>query len=143
MISKKNRIKTNIHKLQQFEAIFQLELFNRFEALSEEETTFENMTNIMKEECTKINEAEELQQDYIDPNKDESKDKIIQELDMRRKKLRKKTDKTSDEKIEYCELNKTVKKLRRQRARQRRREQIIQLLERGKGPKDLQKNGKK
>ena len=61
---------------------------------------------------------------------------------MRRKKLRNKTDKTRDEKIEYCELNKAVKKLRRQGARQRRKEQIILPLERGKGPETYRKREK-
>jgi len=142
MIKRKKQIRTNLNMLKKHEGIFQLELFNRFEMLAEEEVNIERLGNILEEESTKIHKAEEfITQDIEDEGTTQKK--IIEDLDEKRKKLRNKSNKTTTEKVEYCELNKTVKKLRRQRARQRKKEQIINIIESGKGPKGTHQTGKK
>ena len=63
----------------------------------------------------------------------------IEELDMKRKKLREITNKTDAQKIDYQETVKLVRKKRRQRKRRKKREQIESILEIGKGPKQILK----
>ena len=55
--------------------------------------------------------------------------------------LRKRDNKSTIEKIEYAELNKTVKKKRRTRARRKRKEFITKILEMKRGPKETRKDG--
>ena len=55
--------------------------------------------------------------------------------------LRKKDNKSTTEKIEYAELNKTVNKKRRTRARRKRKEFITKILEMKRGPKETRKDG--
>ena len=54
-----------------------------------------------------------------------------------------KENKTTEEKIKYTELNKTVKKKRRAKARRKRKEFVLRILEGKKGPKELYKHGRK
>ena len=53
-----------------------------------------------------------------------TEDKEIEHLEDRRKDLRKNEDKSQREKIEYTELNKTMKKKRRQRSRKKRTDHV-------------------
>ena len=62
--------------------------------------------------------CEERQRERKEHN---AEDKEIEELETRRKMLRKRDNKSTTEKIEYAELNKTVKKKRRTRARRKRK----------------------
>ena len=57
--------------------------------------------------------------------------------------MRKKEDRSQREKIEYTELNKTVKKKRRQRSRKKRTEHVETILQSGRGPKHVYKGGPK
>lgn len=66
-------------------------------------------------------------------------DKLIENLDMKRKKLREIQDKTPIQKVEYTELVKTVRKKRRQRSRRKRKEQVESILASGRGPKHITK----
>ena len=47
------------------------------------------------------------------------------------------------EKIDYTELNKTVKKKRRQRSRQKRTDHVETILQSGREPKHIYKRGPK
>ena len=70
-----------------------------------------------------------------------AEDKEIEELKTRIKMLRKRDNKSTTEKIEYAELNKTVNKKRRTRARRKRKEFITKILEMKRGPKETRKDG--
>ncbi|GFS12627.1 xanthine dehydrogenase [Elysia marginata] len=70
-------------------------------------------------------------------------DQEIEQLEAKRKELRCKENKTTAEKIEYTEINKTVKKKRRAKPRQRRKDLVISVLEQKRGPKQTHKNGNK
>ena len=62
----------------------------------------------------------------------------IENLDKKRKELRKKKpNKTLKDKVEYAELNKVAKKKRRTRARRERKELILETLEARKGPRQI------
>ncbi|GFS04235.1 endonuclease-reverse transcriptase [Elysia marginata] len=67
-------------------------------------------------------------------------DQEIKQLEAKRKEMRCKENKTTTEKIEYTEINKTVKKKRRAKARQRRKDLVIYVLEQKRGPKQTHKN---
>ena len=66
---------------------------------------------------------------------------MIEELDNKRKALHKKENKTVIERIEYTELNKVVKKKRRKRDRTKRKDLITKIIESGKGPREINKQG--
>ncbi|GFO32255.1 endonuclease-reverse transcriptase [Plakobranchus ocellatus] len=68
-----------------------------------------------------------------------TEDKVIEQLKQRRKELRKKDNKTRAERVEYSEVNKTVKKKRRARARRKRKDFVISILQQRKGPKETHK----
>ena len=60
-----------------------------------------------------------------------TEDQEIKQLEDRRKELRKKEDRSQREKVEYTELNKTVKKKRRQRSGKKRTDHIETILQSG------------
>ncbi|GFN92475.1 RNA-directed DNA polymerase (reverse transcriptase) domain containing protein [Plakobranchus ocellatus] len=66
-------------------------------------------------------------------------DKVIEQLEQRRKELRMKDNKTRAERVKYSEVNKTVKKKRRARARRKRKDVVISILQQRKGPKETHK----
>ena len=57
--------------------------------------------------------------------------------------MRKKEDRSQREKMEYTELNKMVKKKRRQRSRKKRTDHVEAILQSGRGPKHIYKGGPK
>ena len=116
--------------------MFQLSLHNRFDALKEEPSSIETLNKTIREAAKEV--CEELQRERKEQN---AEDKAIEELETRRKMLRKRDNKSTTEKIEYAELNKTVKKKRRTRARRKRKESITKILEMKRGPKETRKDG--
>ena len=135
-IKKKKPMKVDIKLIKENVDAFQLELKNRFKALEEKTASIETLNTIVTEEIKKIEERKE------NVKKEKSQeDKDIEILDDKRKELRKKENKSIEEKLEYSELNKTVKKKRRARERRKRTEMIQNVIERGKGPKEIYKQG--
>ena len=100
-IKRKHVFKIDIKGLEKATTMFQLSLHNRFDALKEEPSSIETIREAAKEVC------EERQRERKEQN---AEDKEIEELETRRKMLRKRDNKSTTEKIEYAELNKTVKK---------------------------------
>ena len=91
-----------------------------------------------------MEEAKKVSLRKTRPVTEESEEeKTIKQLDNKRKTLFNKENKSSQEKIEYSELNKTVKKMRRNKARRKRREKVQRILEAGRGPKLANKNAPK
>ena len=93
----------------------------------------------MREESQRLSKAEKT------ITKDETQeDTTIKKLDEERKALRNKDVKSDREKIQYAELNITVKKMRRTRARRKKKEHVEKILASGRGPKEaLRGNGRK
>ena len=126
----------SVQKLNMAKEEFQLNLRNRFEALTNE-TDINTFSDIMKEEAKKLASGSKDK-----PQVEETpEDKEIQELDDKRKRLRNVEIKSNREKTEYAEIKKTVKKKRRIRARRKRKEHIEAVLVNGKGPKETMKTG--
>ena len=128
-IKKQKPFNINTQKLRGMKEIFEMSLKNRFEKL-EEEVTAHSFSEIVKEEANKL----------ASKTKDEApvlstEDKKIKQLEDRRKELRKKEDRSQREKIEYTELNKTVKKKCRQRSRKKGTDHVETILQSGRGPK--------
>ena len=71
---------------------------------------------------------------FTTSEKDPEIEKLEEEKQLR---VRAKENKTTEEKIKYTELNKTVKKKRRAKARRKRREFVLRILEEKKGPKEI------
>ena len=63
-----------------------------------------------------------------------TEDEEIKQLEDRRKELRKKEGRSQREKIEYTELNKTVKKKRRQKSRKKLTDHVETIPQSGRGP---------
>ena len=93
----------------------------------------------MREESQRLSKAEKT------ITKDETQeDTTIKKLDEERKALRNIDVKSDREKIQYAELNITVKKMRRTRARRKKKEHVEKILASGRGPKEaLRGNGRK
>ena len=104
--------KVNIKWLEQQKDVFQLSLSNRFKALQDEPASIETLHTTVQKEVTKIKGNRDTRELIKTP-----KDLEIEALDIKRKALKKKEAKTTAEKVEYTELNKTVKKKRRIRAK--------------------------
>ncbi|GFS20103.1 mRNA cap guanine-N7 methyltransferase-like [Elysia marginata] len=133
-IKKRKPLKIDARQLEKVTHTFQLNLQNRFEALRIEIIieipSIENLNDIITKS------AMELTEKPTETEKDiNEEDKIIEELERRRKELRKKEVKTTIDRVEYTELNKTVKKKRRARTRRKRKEFVLNILEQRKGPK--------
>ena len=103
----------DLQRLKASEDIFQLNLKNRFEGLVEEINT-NNLCEILREESQRLSKAKKT----ITKDKTQE-DRTIKKLDEERKALRNKGVKSNREIIQYAELNKTVKKMRRTRARRK------------------------
>ena len=128
-IKRKHVFKIDIKGLEKATTMFQLSLHNRFDALKEEPSSIETLNKTIREAAKEV--CEERQRERKEQN---AEDKEIEELETRRKMLRKRDNKSTTEKIEYTELNKTVKKKRRTRARRKRKEFITKILEMKRGP---------
>ena len=114
---------------------FEINLRNRFTSL-EGKLTLDGFNTIIEEESNKIQKEETPVRKKTTPE-----DKRIEEIGKKRKELHKKENKTKEEKIEYSELDKTVKKMKRERNRRKRKELITTILEKGKGPREIGKKG--
>ena len=106
------------------------------DALKEEPSSIETLNKTIREAAKEV--CEERQRERKEQN---AENKEIEELETRRKMLRKRDNKSTTEKIEHAELNKTVKKKRRTRARRKRKEFITKILEMKRGPKETRKDG--
>ena len=135
-IKRKHVFKIVIKGLEKATTMFQLSLHNRFDALKEEPSSIETLNKTIREAAKEV--CEERQRERKEQN---AEDKEIEELETRRKMLRKRDNKSTTEKIEYAELNKTIKKKRRTRARRKRKEFITKILEMKRGPKETRKDG--
>ena len=130
------RPEIDIKGLEKATTMFQLSLHNRFDALKEEPSSIETLNKTIREAAKEV--CGERQREKKEQN---AEDKEIEELETRRKMLRKRDNKSTTEKIEYAELNKTVKKKRRTRARRKRKEFITKILEMKRGPRETRKDG--
>ena len=109
----------------------------KFALLKENTPTIEELNEIISASIQELNEN--AMKTYTTSEKAPE----IEKLEEERKELRVKENKTTEEKIKYTELNKTVKKKRRAKARRKRREFVLRILEGKKGPKELYKHGSK
>ena len=100
--------------------------------------TARSFSEIMKEEANKLAGKTKEEAPVLS-----TKDQEIKQLEDRSKELRKKEDRSQREKIEYTELNKTVKKKHRQRSRKKRTDHVETILQSGRGPKHIYKGGPK
>ena len=98
--------------------------------------TASNFSEIMKEEANKSAGKTKEEPPVLS-----TEDREIKQLEDRRKELRKKEDRSQREKIEYTELNKTVKKKLRQRSRKKQTDHVETILQSGRGPKYIYKGG--
>ena len=103
----------NILKLKERKTDFQLELKNRFESLDIEnadiDTKFELISTTVAEAAKEIAPKERKVKIISE------EDKRIAKLDKKRKELREIENKTTQQKVEYTELVKTVRKKRREK----------------------------
>ena len=129
--------KVNTATLKANESTFQLSLKNRFAAL-EDLITIENFTEIVMEEAEKMSSGSKKTAIV-----ESDEDKTIKSLDNKRKLLFKKDSKTPQENIDYTELNKLVKNIRRTKARRKRKEHVQKELESGKGPRSANKKAQR
>ncbi|GFR79805.1 endonuclease-reverse transcriptase [Elysia marginata] len=114
-IKKRKPLKIDARQLEKVTHTFQLNLQKRFDTLRNEIPSIENLNDIITKS------AMELTEKPTETEKDiNEEDKIIEELERRRKELRKKEIKTAIDREEYTELNKTVKKKRSARTRRKR-----------------------
>ena len=100
--------------------------------------TARSFSEIMKEEANKLAGKTKEEAPVLS-----TEDQEIKQLEDRRKELRKKEGRSQREKIEYTELNKTVKKKCKQRSRKKRTDHVETILQRGRGPKHIYKAGPK
>lgn len=103
---KKSRI--NILRLREKSQDFQLELRNRFEFLDIENTGLDESYKIISDTVMEV--AAEIAPQEKQKKETTKEDKVIEDLDRRRKELREIQDKTKFQKIEYAKLVKTVRK---------------------------------
>ena len=144
-IKKQKPFNINTQKLRGMKEIFEVNLLKQtkqkaktnkqtkkgFEKL-EEEVTARSFSEIMKEEANKLASKTKEEPPVLS-----REDQEIKQLEDRRKELRKKEDRSQREKIEYTELNKTVKKKCRQRPRKKRTNHVQTILQSGRGPKHI------
>ena len=100
--------------------------------------TARSFSEIMKEEANKLAGRAKGEPPVLS-----REDQEMKKLEDRRKELRKKEDRSHREKIEYTQLNKTVKKKRRQRSQKKRTDHVETVLQSGRGPKHIYKWGPK
>ena len=129
----------NINSLCEVKEKFQIELENRFAALSISAKSIDELCETVT--STILDTATELapRRSKADTPITEE-DKNIKKWDEERKMLRNKSDRTDDEKVRLAWLHKTVRSKRRRRARKKKTELILRLLEKGKGPKALDRS---
>ncbi|KAK3790884.1 hypothetical protein RRG08_011097 [Elysia crispata] len=137
-IKKKKPLKINTRQLEKVAPSFQIKLKNKFDILRNEKPSIEVMNETIRK-CA----AEVVEKPNETKKEQNAEDKLIEELEQRRKELRRKDNKTGPERVEYIETNKTVKKKRRARARRKRKEFITKILEQKRGPKETNKYGNK
>ena len=132
--SKKKHI--DLSELSNKQIEFQLELSNRFstlEDLAQSDNTldkdYDDISNIIMEEAEKLAKSKKDK-----PSHPESCGEIKQ-LNDRRKALKPTRQHSKINQIEYTELNKTIRKLRRKKKREYRTRMVKEVLERNKGPK--------
>ena len=136
---KQKPFSVNTQKLRSMKEIFEINLNkkqknkNRSEKL-EKEVTARSFSELMKEEANKLGGKTKEEAPVLS-----TEDQEIKQLEDRRKELRKKEDRSHREKMVYTELNKTVKKKRRQRSRKKRRDRVETILQSGRGPKHTHK----
>ena len=133
----------NNQRLLENKEEFQLNIRNRFEILRGKETEIDErcieINNIIKEEATKLAKIDK-ETGKQDPTQEDIE---IHTLNKIRKTLRNKDKLSQYERIELCETSKLVKKKRRQRQRRRRSEKIESIIQKGRGPKQIDKNNNK
>ena len=136
-IHRKKAMKIDIQKIEADQSKFQIALNNRFALLNDNTPTIEELNEIISESIQEINgnATRAPTSPEIDPE--------IVRMEEERKQLREIENKTIEEIIKYTELNKTVKKKRRAKARRKRKEFILGILENKKGPKEIYKHGSK
>ena len=100
--------------------------------------TDRSFSKLMKEEANKL--AGKTKEE---PPVMSTEDQEINQLEDRRKELRQREDRSQRETIENTELNKTVKKKRRQRSRMKRTDHVEIILQSGRGPKHIYTGGPK
>ena len=136
-IHRKKALKIDIQNIKADQSKFQIALKNKFALLKENTPTIEELNEIISASI------QELNGNAMKTFTTSEKDPEIEKLEEERKQLRVKENKTTEEKIKHTELNKTVKKKRRAKARRKRREFVLRILEGKKGPKELYKHGSK
>ena len=136
-IKSKQRKKVNLLKLRERKEDFQIQLKNRFLILEDENLSIDQrcslITNITIEEAASVASPSKITKQKT------KEDTEIDQLNSKRKQLREKDSKSTSEKVEYAELVKTTRKKRRQRNRKRKEKHILNILEMGKGPKEINK----
>ena len=136
-IKKQKHFTINTQKLKSMKEIFEINL-KKPQGLTklEEGVTASSFSEIMKEEANKSASKTKEEPPVLS-----TEDREIKQLEDRRKELRKKEDRSQREKIEYTELNKTVKKKLRQRSRKKQTDHVETILQSGRGPKYIYKGG--
>ena len=134
-IKQQKPMKLKIDVLEAKRDEFEINLQNRFIAL-EGKLTLDAFNTMIEEESNTIQKEETPIRKKTTPE-----DKRIEEIDKKREELHKKENKTKEEKIEYSEIDETVKKMKRERNRRKRKELITTILEKGKGPREIGKKG--
>ena len=140
-IQKQKPHRLDLRVLEELAPPFRIELKNRFDTLKVEEPSIEKINTILRESMDTI--KNETQKSTI---KKSIEDTEIENLDKKRKELRKtnkQTNKALKDKVEYAELNKLVKKKRRTRSRTKRKELILETLEARKGSRQINKHRNK
>ena len=121
-----------LDRIKENKTEFQLEIKNRFEALSVSGDDIEDMNSnlikVLKEAAEKIGKS--------DGNRDNKYSKTTLELMKRRKTMQVKTKR---DEIERAELNKLINKRQRQERRKRNMDKIEETIRRGKSLKPIQR----
>ena len=118
-----------------------MKLRNRFECLNVEEAGIDESYKLISETVMEV--AAEIAPQGKKMKEITMEDKVIEQLDRKRKELREIQDKTKIQKVEYAELVKTVRKKRRQRSRRKRKEKIESILRSGRGAQHINKLNRK
>ena len=137
-ISRKRHI--DLGKLSEKQHQFQLELENRFSLLEDFvgdeplDDAFEQVTSTIMEEAEKLAKGKK---EIVNTNNSSAED--IRKMNEKRKALKPFRQTSAQNQIEYTELNKTIRKMRRQQKRQHRTKMVKEVLESNKGPKIINK----
>ena len=102
----------DVLRLKERKTDFQLELKNRFESLDIENADIDTKFDLIS--TTVAEAAEEIAPRERKTKKTSEEDKRIEELDKKRKELREIENKTTQQKVEFTELVKTVRKKRKE-----------------------------